>query len=86
MKIKDRFCGFCGAKMNIEAIPAEEAIDSDKFDSKTGLRNYILKFTCPNFKLEKSGFFRISSVPNGHNNYIVGDIVHKTNEKVEEAK
>jgi len=56
----NRFCSYCGDQMIEQLLGAEENIQyygdyptgsiANKYDSKTGERNYCYKYTCPKFQ------------------------------------
>jgi len=72
-----RYCSYCGARIEPVLIGAEVRVEhfafndvykapiSTRFDKKTGKRQYVRKYKCPN----STRFF------NKHDNYIVNEII-----------
>ena len=77
--IKDRYCSFCGKKLEVEKVGAEKAIGYEysqlynEYDSYTGKRQYVLRFKCPDAKWFLSR----------HSDYIDDDLVEEKRQEYE---
>jgi hypothetical protein len=74
---QNRFCKFCGSKMiedlvfaekyQIRGVPPIIPITNKRFNEKTGKRNYIKQYTCPNRKWWNNS---------KHSQYAMGDLIN----------
>ena len=79
---KNRYCGYCGAKMDVILVGAETVEKSistrlslpvgSKYCEITGKRQYCTQYICPNFKEKK--WYHIFSP---HNKYTTTKIITK---------
>ena len=81
-KQNKKYCSYCGTKMIETDVPAETkqtycyGLDCQKipmgsaYNTKTGKRQYVKEFTCPNFQ-------KHCLLTDKHDNYYIDDVFTK---------
>jgi len=77
IKEQKRFCKHCGKRLMLSIVGAENFItpesECETYNSKTGERNLITQYECPE---RKKKFLFLNYIDFRHDSYALGDIFH----------